>query len=536
MSTTLNDQDREKMVAGLPEDQDMWTNKLRRKFYGKLPPEKLLPDRQPSYVSSWIYVFGILTVSALAVVAGSGAILAIEGPSWWHESSVGHFVNSLHLWSVELFFFFMIIHLWGKFFMASWRGKRALTWMTGMFAFLASVGTAFTGYVSQQNFDSQWISTQGKDGLNAAGVGAIFNVLNFGQMLMWHIVLLPVIVLIIVAIHVVMVRLRGVVHPFPPKNAKSYPADDMAWTGKYRRYDILKEGTIAMVVVVLLTLVFSIVFSSPDEKPITLQSWAKAAPIDFVTTASSELAGTSASAGYGYPYNNVPGSGQKIGPISLPSIFGVTIPVDPAQDFVLKPLATITNDSTLTNDLATYNSANSATQSKWLDNYTKAMDKATYANGQIQIASGNYGPVPYMMSDLLKLAQSGGLDSNLVAGGNFYGTNYTKPLLFLADGGYMAGLAQNQHLTGSQWGMMNETGNYPGQAWLWLYTFWYQISPFSSSGNADVLVWGLMILLSGVMIALPFIPGLRDIPRLVKVYRFIWRDYYREEEQVDLRK
>ena len=31
--------------------------------------------------------------------------------------------------------------------------------------------------------------------------------------------------------------------------------------------------------------------------------------------------------------------------------------------------------------------------------------------------------------------------------------------------------------------MMNETGNYPGQAWLWLYTFWYQIPPFSSSGN-----------------------------------------------------
>jgi hypothetical protein len=23
--------------------------------------------------------------------------------------------------------------------------------------------------------------------------------------------------------------------------------------------------------------------------------------------------------------------------------------------------------------------------------------------------------------------------------------------------------------------MMNETGSYPGQVWLWLYTFWYQI-------------------------------------------------------------
>ena len=24
--------------------------------------------------------------------------------------------------------------------------------------------------------------------------------------------------------------------------------------------------------------------------------------------------------------------------------------------------------------------------------------------------------------------------------------------------------------------MMNETGNYPGQPWMWLYTFWYQIA------------------------------------------------------------
>jgi ubiquinol-cytochrome c reductase cytochrome b subunit len=46
------------------------------------------------------------------------------GPSWWHTSSVGLFVNSLHLWSVEAFFFFMVIHLWGKFFMAAWRGNR----------------------------------------------------------------------------------------------------------------------------------------------------------------------------------------------------------------------------------------------------------------------------------------------------------------------------------------------------------------------------------------------------------------------------
>ena len=86
----------------------------------------------------------------------------------------------------------MVIHLWGKFFMAAWRGQRALTWITGAVAFLVSIGTAFTGYLVQQNFDSQWIATQAKDGLNSVGIGACFNVLNYGQMLLWHVLLLPV--------------------------------------------------------------------------------------------------------------------------------------------------------------------------------------------------------------------------------------------------------------------------------------------------------------------------------------------------------
>ena len=63
--------------------------------------------------------------------------------------------------------------------------------------------------------------------------------------------------------------------------------------------------------------------------------------------------------------------------------------------------------------------------------------------------------------------------------------------------------------------MMNETGSYPGQAWLWLYTFWYQIKPFSDTrrANADALIWAIMMVLSLGLVLLPFIPGLRSVPR-----------------------
>ena len=190
-----------------------WTGKSRRWFLKHLPPDKLLPEDQPSYVASWAYVFGMGAVAGLVFIIGSGLVLALNGPQWYHLSSLGRFINSVHLWSVELFFIFLVVHLWIKFWMAAWRGGRILTWITGMVAFLVSVVTAFTGYLLQTNFDSQWIAFQAKDALNAVGVGAWFNVANVGQIFMWHITLLPLAVGAVVALHVLLVRAHGVVPP-----------------------------------------------------------------------------------------------------------------------------------------------------------------------------------------------------------------------------------------------------------------------------------------------------------------------------------
>jgi len=211
-------------VGGGPTDvptaHDSWTRALRDWMSRTVPPGQLLPDRQPAYVASWIYVFGVLTIAALLVVVASGVVLAVGGSAWWHVSALGHFVNSAHLWSVEVFFAVMVIHLWGTFWMAAWRGRRVLTWMTGVIAFVTSIGTAFTGYLSQTNFDSQWISAQAKDGLNAVGFGAWFNVLNPGQMLLWHVVLLPLAIGLIAVLHIVLVRRHGVVPPLAEEGVR----------------------------------------------------------------------------------------------------------------------------------------------------------------------------------------------------------------------------------------------------------------------------------------------------------------------------
>ena len=60
-------------------EKRMWTTRMREAAVDALPPDKLLPDKQPVYVASWIYVFGVLTIGSLIVVLASGVILGLGG-------------------------------------------------------------------------------------------------------------------------------------------------------------------------------------------------------------------------------------------------------------------------------------------------------------------------------------------------------------------------------------------------------------------------------------------------------------------------
>lgn len=293
-------------------------------------------------------------------------------------------------------------------------------------------------------------------------------------------------------------------------------------------YDLIKELTAALVGAAVLIVVLAGVFSSPDKPPVTIQQWAHADPVDFVTTATAELAGQSGTAQYGPPYTHTPGVAQAIGPFAPADWAGVSTPIDPAQDFVLDPLALATpGNRPLASALDTYRAASAVQRTAWLDAYAVALGSASAADGLATVTAEVYGPVPTLMANLLAIARTGGLDGLLLQSGHLYQTDFTRPLLFMGDGSYLAGLAAQEHLTGNQWGMMNETGSYPGQTWLWLYTFWYQIPPFSSAPNADLIVVLLMVLLTALLALVPFIPVLRDIPRWLPIHRLIWRRYYR---------
>ena len=249
--------------------------------------------------------------------------------------------------------------------------------------------------------------------------------------------------------------------------------------------------------------------------------------------AVQELAGTSDSAGYGPPYNTA-GTGLSVGPLAPQKWFGVTHPVDPARDFVITPLHSQQQPADVAAALKRWDTAGPDRQAAWATTFDTALTNAD--DDLNKVPAGDYGPVPTLAKGLTAMAVSGALDGVLMAQGGFYQTDFTKQILFLGDGSYLDDAATAAHLQGNTWGMMNETGNYPGQAWLWLYSFWYQIPQFNSdnpddylTSHADAIIFYIMAVLSLGLLLLPFIPGLKSIPRWIPLHRLIWRDYYRPQ-------
>ena len=155
-------------------------------------------------------------------------------------------------------------------------------------------------------------------------------------------------------------------------------------------------------------------------------------------------------------------------------------------------------------------SATSEQQVAWASGVHRGARSKAPGGDPAKVASGDYGPVPVLTFRRCSRRHAAVLSMGppVCAGFPLYQTDYTKSVLFLADGSYLEDRARAENLGGAQSGMMNETGSYPGQEWLWLYTFWYQIKPFSAESNpwganADAIIWTIMAVLTLVSCCCP---------------------------------
>jgi hypothetical protein len=335
------------------------------------------------------------------------------------------------------------------------------------------------------------------------------------------------------------------------------------WRGSERAYDLIFEGTIAVVAVAALCIVLTVLFGAPDGgltvphgppspagQAFSAKYWDTNGPLDLAQTVVTELQASSTTATYGPPFNDTPDASQEfigIRPAVIArKIFGLTQPINTAQDFVLAPVsqliaplepgvaAAVARYKAAGGDLAPGVAAArvaSPTQQTWLNDYLKALSgsRAHVTSTRATVPPGNYGPVPVIVNAELVAAHNGSLDGYFQGSDNQLSTDTTMGSMFFSDGSLWGSIATAQGVAGDQWGVMNELWNFPGQVWLWLYAGMYQVpwlNP-SNNGNLDLDV-GLLMILLGFLLPMfaPWIPGVNRIPRWIPLYRVIYRRYY----------
>ncbi|EJY54748.1 putative PAS/PAC sensor protein [Alicyclobacillus hesperidum URH17-3-68] len=303
-----------------------------------------------------------------------------------------------------------------------------------------------------------------------------------------------------------------------------------------KEFDLLKEGTIGIGVTAVLVIGAAAVFGAPYRPAVTNQQVANTEPIVVMQTALGDLDGQGEMSTYGPPYNNGTGSTQSLFGFHPETWWGTPYQLNTAKDDVLTPLSMLakaSNNTALSDALKQYENAPAATQQKWDQNLTNALNKAIVEkNGQVGIPAGNYGPVREMMNSELSLASSGLLSGALDRETNqgVYRWNDQNDLLFL-QGSALHKIAGTLNMKGEQWGINHDEAAYPGPWWLTPYTFLYQIPPYSTSSAGDEMAAYTMALLFLILVFVPFIPGLNKLPKILPLYKWIWRDWYKSQGQ-----
>ena len=103
------------------------------------------------------------------------------------------------------------------------------------------------------------------------------------------------------------------------------------WQGPERQYDLITEGTIAVIIVAVLCIIAAVLWGSPDGgltypkgphspagQAFSARYWDANDPSDLAQTTVQELLGATGTAGYGPPFNTTTGASQEFIGINRP--------------------------------------------------------------------------------------------------------------------------------------------------------------------------------------------------------------------------
>ena len=281
------------------------------------------------------------------------------------------------------------------------------------------------------------------------------------------------------------------------------------------KYPLIAAG----LAILLIVLAFAV--GSPNSPRDTIAGVSQKDPGGAILAFTQELEGTSAS------WADIGTRGME----------------DPSQVFVLGPvrdLALLLGTS-VAQAVRTYRQASLAQRRAWASAYERALGTITpKAAGEakalgvtpspdyarLDTLSGEFGPVPTLVQADLMLAQRGYLDQYLV--GRDPGHSLQLVTIWLYDHPSMLNIALTSGLTDDEWGMVKERGFFVGPWYLILPAIIHVKFPGGSTGTGFVL-WNLLFALLFIF-AVPLVPGLRDLPRHLRLYRLIYRYPVRHEQ------
>ncbi len=181
------------------------------------------------------YYLGGITMFFFIVQAVTGILLTIyyQGtPATAYNSilfimnsvNFGWLVRSIHAWGANLMVIFCVLHLLRVYFQGAYKAPRELTWVMGMLLLMVTLGFGFTGYLLPWDQRAYWATTVGTEiagavpfvgeyALDFLRGGPQITASTLTRFYGVHVLVLPVSLAVLLAIHVTLVHQNGIADP-----------------------------------------------------------------------------------------------------------------------------------------------------------------------------------------------------------------------------------------------------------------------------------------------------------------------------------
>jgi quinol-cytochrome oxidoreductase complex cytochrome b subunit len=181
---------------------------------------------------NWWYTLGSASLFLFVLQIVTGVFLTVyyvPSPDHAYDSvqyimndvAFGWLIRGIHHWGATLMVLFVFIHMLRTFYFAAYKYPREITWITGVFLLLATLGMGFTGYLLPWNQRAYWATTVGTEIPGTAPFvgeflmrilrgGSELSAVTLARFFSVHIWFLPAIMLLLIGIHLYLVIRIGI--------------------------------------------------------------------------------------------------------------------------------------------------------------------------------------------------------------------------------------------------------------------------------------------------------------------------------------